>query len=78
MCLHKSTSLAAMTFMTAMHAEGYDTGSMEGFDAKRVKQFLNLNTKDEITMIIDYGPRTEDGIYGERHRVENSEVIVGH
>ena len=24
-CLHKSTSLAAMTFMTAMRAEGYDT-----------------------------------------------------
>lgn len=77
-CLHKSTSLAAMTFMTAMRAEGYDTCPMEGFDSKRVKQLLNLNAKDEITMIIGCGPRAEDGIYGERHRVDNSEVIVSH
>ncbi len=77
-CLHKSTSLAAMTFMTAMRAEGYDTCPMEGFDSKRVKQLLNLNPKDEITMIIGCGPRAEDGIYGERHRVDNNEVIVTH
>ncbi|CEO40913.1 nitroreductase family protein [Photobacterium kishitanii] len=77
-CLHKSTSLAAMTFMTAMRAEGYDTCPMEGFDSKRVKQLLNLNPKDEITMIIGCGPRAEDGIYGKRHRVDNNEVIVTH
>ncbi len=77
-CLHKSTSLAAMTFMTAMRAEGYDTCPMEGFDSKRVKQLLGLNPKDEITMIIGCGPRAEDGIYGDRHRVDNSEVIIKH
>ncbi len=39
-CLHKSTSLAAMTFMTAMRAGGYDTCPMEGFDSKRAKTLL--------------------------------------
>ncbi|WP_318461826.1 nitroreductase family protein [Photobacterium leiognathi] len=77
-CLHKSTSLAAMTFMTAMRAEGYDTCPMEGFDSKRAKTLLGLNPKDEITMIIGCGPRAEDGIYGERQRVDNSEVIIKH
>lgn len=77
-CLHKSTSLAAMTFMTAIRAEGYDTCPMEGFDSKRVKQLLGLNNKDEITMIIGCGPRADDGIYGERHRVDNSEIIIIH
>ncbi|SMY34450.1 nitroreductase family protein [Photobacterium andalusiense] len=77
-CLHKSTSLAAMTFMTAMRAEGYDTCPMEGFDSKRVKQLLGLNSQDEITMIIGCGPRAQDGIYAERHRVNNAETIITH
>lgn len=77
-CLHKSTSLAAMTFMTAMRAEGYDTCPMEGFDSKRVKSLLQLDNRDEITMIIGCGPRAEDGIYHERHRVEHHEVVILH
>ncbi|HIF9129344.1 TPA: nitroreductase family protein [Photobacterium damselae] len=77
-CLHKSSSLAAMTFMTAMRAEGYDTCPMEGFDSKRVKQILQLPKQAEITMIIGCGLRADDGIYGERHRVNNSDVIFEH
>ena len=77
-CLHKSSSLAAMTFMTAMRAEGYDTCPMEGFDSKRTKLLLGLPKQAEITMIISCGKRTEEGIYGERHRVSNQEVIISH
>ncbi|MGF1701827.1 nitroreductase family protein [Photobacterium makurazakiensis] len=77
-CLHKSSSLAAMTFMTSMRAEGYDTCPMEGFDSKRTKQLLGLHKDAEITMIISCGKRTEDGIYSERHRVANDEVIFSH
>ncbi len=77
-CLHKSVSLAAMTFMYAMREKGYDTCPMEGFDSKRVKQLLNLRDSDQITMIISCGIRTEEGVYGERHRVDNEAVIKTH
>ncbi|MEZ9666408.1 nitroreductase family protein [Vibrio breoganii] len=77
-CLHKSTSLAAMTFMTAMRDQGYDTCPMEGFDSVRAKKLLGLGKNDEITMIVSVGKRTEEGIYGERHRVPNEDVIFKH
>ncbi|GEM80300.1 nitroreductase family protein [Vibrio superstes] len=77
-CLHKSTSLAAMTFMTAIREQGYDTCPMEGFDSVRAKKLLGLDKNDEITMIISVGKRTEEGIYGVRHRVANEQVIFKH
>lgn len=76
--LHKSSSLAAMTFMTAMRAEGYDTYPMEGFDSKRAKALLGLEKNAEITMIISCGSRTEDGIYSERQRVSRNDVVFTH
>ncbi len=77
-CLHKSASLASMTFMLSMREQGYDTCPMEGFDSVRAKALLGLADNDEITMIISCGVRTEEGIYGERHRVPNEEVIISH
>ncbi|MGR5146999.1 nitroreductase family protein [Photobacterium alginatilyticum] len=77
-CLHKSSSLAAMTFMMAMRAEGYDTCPMEGFDSKRAKKLLGLPKEAEITMIVSCGRRTEEGIYSERHRVPNQDIIISH
>lgn len=73
--VHKSAALAAMTFMYAMKAEGYDTCPMEGFDSKRVKQLLNLPSGAEINMIIGCGKGLPEGIYGDRFRVPNGEVI---
>ena len=77
-CLHKSAALAAMTFMYAMRDQGYDTCPMEGFDSVRAKKLLGLRKSDQIGMIIGCGLRAEDGIYSERHRVPNSEVIITH
>ncbi|WP_199481408.1 nitroreductase family protein [Vibrio owensii] len=77
-CLHKSVSLAAMTFMYAMREKGYDTCPMEGFDSKRVKALLGLRDSDQITMVISCGVRTEEGVYGERHRISNESVIKTH
>lgn len=77
-CLHKSTALAAMTFMTAMRAEGYDTCPMEGFDSQRAKKLLGLAKQAEITMIVSCGKRTAEGIYSDRHRVASQEVIISH
>ncbi|MEH0154230.1 nitroreductase family protein [Limibacter armeniacum] len=73
--IHKSVSLAAMTFMYSMQAEGYNTCPMEGFDSKIVKNILGLPTAAEITMIIGCGPAAPEGIYSERFRVANEEVI---
>lgn len=77
-CLHKSVSLAAMTFMYPMREKGYDTCPMEGFDSKRVKALLGLRDSDQITMVVSCGVRTEEGVYGERHRVSNESVIKTH
>ncbi|MEZ8825058.1 nitroreductase family protein [Vibrio amylolyticus] len=76
--LHKSASLASMTFMYAMKDKGYDTCPLEGFDSKRVKQLLNLKKTDQICMIISCGVAAEGGIYSERHRVSTKDVIFSH
>lgn len=73
--VHKSAALAAQNFMMSMKAEGYDTCPMEGMDSKRVKTFLGLPRKAEVVMIIGCGPAAEGGIYSERFRVPNEEVI---
>lgn len=73
--VHKSAALASQNFMMSMKAEGYDTCPMEGMDAKRVKAFLKLPRKAEIVMIIGCGPAAEGGIYSERFRVPDDEVI---
>ena len=72
---HKSCALAAQTFMLSMAAEGYDTCPMEGFDADMVKKILKLPTIAEITMIVACGTAKPEGIYSERTRVPNEEVI---
>lgn len=76
--LHKSASLASMTFMYAMKDKGYDTCPLEGFDSKRAKQLLGLKKSDQICMIISCGVAADDGVYSERHRVDSKEVIFTH
>jgi len=73
--VHKSVALAAMTFMYAMKAEGYDTCPMEGFDSLRVKKLLQLPSSAEISMIIGCGKGLPEGVYGERFRIESEKVI---
>ena len=71
---HKSTALAAQTFMLSMAAIGYDTCPMEGSDTWRIKRLLNLPFGAEINMVIGCGIRKPEGIYGERFRVPFEEV----
>ena len=73
--VHKSVALAAQTFMLSMKAEGYDTCPMEGMDSIRVKRLLNLPSKAEVVMVIGCGPGSDAGIYSERFRIPNDEVI---
>lgn len=72
---HKSIALAAQTFMLSMQAEGYATCPMEGFDETRLKRFLNLPARAEISMVVATGPADGEGIYSERFRFPYSEVV---
>lgn len=72
---HKSCALAAQTFMLSLASDGYDTCPMEGFDADLVKKALHLPALAEITMIVACGIGKPEGIYSERLRVPNEEVI---
>jgi nitroreductase len=73
--VHKSAALAAQNFMMSMTAEGYDTCPMEGMDSLRIKRYLKLPRKAEVVMVIGCGPGKPEGIYSERFRIPNEEVI---
>jgi nitroreductase len=72
---HKSVSLAAQTFMLSMKAEGFDSCPMEGIDSVRLKEYLNLPKAAEISMVIGVGKGLPEGVYGERFRIPNEDVI---
>ncbi len=63
---HKSTALAAATFMLAMRAEGFDTCPMEGFDPWRAKAMLGLPRGAEVNMFLAVGKRREKGVWWDR------------
>ena len=42
----KTTALACQNFMMALVAQGYDSCPMEGFDQKRIKNILKLNSNN--------------------------------
>ena len=75
---HKSAALAAQTFMLSMQAEGYATCPLEGFDEKRLKKLLGLPRRAEINMVIATGVAAEGGVYSERFRFPNEEIIEVH
>lgn len=63
---HKSTALAAATFMLALRAEGYDSCPMEGFDPWRAKALLGLPRGAEVNMFLAVGRRSEKGVWWDR------------
>lgn len=75
---HKSTALAAQTFMLAMQNEGYATCPMEGFDESMAKKLLGLPRKAEITMIVACGKATPEGITNPRWRLPLDELTKKH
>ena len=64
----KTTSLAAENFMLAIHAAGYDSCPMEGFDQRRVKKLLELPCDAYVSMVIGVGEQDVGGLYGPRFR----------
>lgn len=63
---HKSTALAAATFMLAMRAEGYDTCPIEGFDPWRARRLLRLGRGAEVCMFLAVGKRADQAIWWDR------------
>ena len=63
---HKSTALAAATFMLALRAEGYDSCPMEGFDPWRAKALLDLPRGAEVSMFLALGKRSDKGLWWDR------------
>ncbi len=63
---HKSTALAAATFMLALRAEGYDSCPIEGFDPWRARRLLRLPRGAEVCMFVAAGRRAEGGIWWDR------------
>ena len=71
----KTTALACQNFMMAIVAQGYDSCPMEGFDHRRVKKILKLNSKAHVVMVLGVGKADPAGIYGERFRIKDDLVI---
>ena len=71
----KTTALACQNFMMGLVAQGYDSCPMEGFDNKRVKKILSLNSHSHVVMVIGVGKQDPKGVYGERFRIEDDLVI---
>jgi len=63
---HKSTALAAATFMLALRAEGYDSCPMEGFDPWRAEALLGLPRGAEVNMFLAVGKRSDKGVWWDR------------
>jgi nitroreductase len=63
---HKSTALAAATFMLALRAEGYDSCPMEGFDPWRANALLGLPRGAEVNMFLAVGRRSDKGLWWDR------------
>lgn len=68
----KSTALACENFMLAIVSQGYACCPMEGFNSRRIKKILDLNSNSEIVMVIAVGVPDPKGIYGDQIRLDRS------
>jgi nitroreductase len=71
----KTCALACENFMLGMSAHGFDSCPMEGFDSRRVRKLLNLDSNSTPVMIISCGKRAPGGVYGPRLRLPREQVV---
>ena len=71
----KSTALAAENFLLSFRAFGFDSCPLEGYDSKRIKRLLNLPGDGVVVMVVCAGKRAQNGLNGERIRLDSSRFI---
>lgn len=71
----KSAALACENFVLAVSAQGYSTCMMEGFDEKRVKKILRLDSDTCVVRVIGVGQEAERGTWGEQYRLPRVQVV---
>ena len=74
----KSTALACENLMLAFRAAGYDSCPMEGIDSRRIRKLLKLPRDARVVMVVSAGKRAENGVYGERVRLDRALFIKIH
>ena len=65
----KSAALAAENMMLAAAALGFDSCPMEGMDESRIKKILNLGCRARVVMVISFGERAPEGVWGPQIRL---------
>jgi nitroreductase len=71
----KTTALACENLMLAIAAQGYASCPMEGFDEKRVKSLLGLNSKCRVVMVIGIGEADASKMILPQFRVPKNLVV---
>jgi nitroreductase len=71
----KSSALACENLMLALRAFGYDSCPIEFHDSNRIKRMLQLKSDAIITMVVSAGKRADNGVYGERMRLDKINFI---
>lgn len=67
----KSTALACENLILSLRSQGFDSCPMEGFDSKRVKRLLQINSSGaEVVMVLGVGAALAEGIFGQRIRFD--------
>jgi len=72
---HIQSSLAAQTLMLSLTAHGYDSCPIGGMDSLRISRILNLPSQAEVTMVIAAGTGKPEGLYGQRIRLSENDLI---
>lgn len=72
---HIQSSLAAQTLMLSLTAHGYDSCPIGGIDKVRIRKLLGLPRGAEVTMVITAGRRRPEGLYGQRVRLPDGDLI---
>ncbi len=72
---HIQSSLAAQTLLLSLAAHGYESCPIGGMDSLRIRRILTLPAQAEITMVISAGRGRPEGLYGQRVRLPEGDLI---
>lgn len=74
----RNASLSAMLLMLMAKEKGWDTCPMIGFDAKAVKEILNIGEQYEVVMMVTLGKEKIESRKPRGYRKPVSEFVIYH